>query len=323
MSIKWGVLGTASIAAGCTIPGMKKAKNCELYAIAGRDEAKVHFFREKYGFVKGYVGYDALLADEAVQAVYIPLPNGLHYEWVIKALKAGKHVLCEKPLALNAKEAADMYRTAKENGVILAEAYAYLHSPYVKQLKEDVAGGLIGDVEYIESAFLTQGYEEDIRLYKELGGGAMYDLGCYCTTMILSLTDSKPVYVKAEAEMSDRGVDLFTAGIMRFENGVRASFNVGMMFGSGSNARFDRLYVHGTKGCIRSAVEYNQEGELSYTIVSQGKEIVRTVTAPQNYCLEAEQMNRAIAGEEPQYITPEFSIRNAELIDAVLQTIGY
>lgn len=323
MTVKWGVLGTASIAAGCTIPGMKQAEGCELYAIAGRDEKKVQKFKEEYGFAKSYVGYDALLADPDVEVVYIPLPNNLDYEWVMKAIAAGKHVLCEKPIALNAKEAEEMFSAAKEKGVILAEAYAYLHSPYIKSLKEDVASGIIGDVDYIETAFLTQGYEEDIRLYKELGGGAMYDLGCYCTTMILTLVDSKPVYVKANAEMSDKGVDLFTAGIMKFENGVRASFNVGMMLGVGTNGRHDRLYIHGSKGFIKSSVEYNQAGELKYTVVSEGKEIERCVTVRQNYCLELEQMNRAIMGKESPHVTPEFSIKNAKLIDEVLREIGY
>ena len=101
MAIKWGVLGTAGIAQGCTIPGMQMAEGCELYAIAGRSETKVNEFKERFGFQKAYVGYDALLADKDVQAVYIPLPNHLHYEWVMKAIEAGKHVLCEKPLASN------------------------------------------------------------------------------------------------------------------------------------------------------------------------------------------------------------------------------
>lgn len=323
MSIKWGILGTASIAQGCTIPGMKMAQGCQLYAIAGRDADKVEKFKNEYGFEKGYVGYEKLLEDEEVQAVYIPLPNGLHYEWVIKALQAGKHVLCEKPLALNAAEAEKMYQTAKENNVILAEAYAYLHSPYVQALKEDVQSGILGEIDYIESAFLTQGYEEDIRLYKELGGGAMYDLGCYCTTMILSLTDAEPSYVKASAEMSDKGVDVFTAGIIGFENGIRASFNVGMMMGVGTNARFDRLYVHGTKGCIRSDVEFNQEGELSYRVITDEGITERKVSAKQNYCLEVEQLCRAIAGEEEPAISSKFSIRNAKVMDEVFKSIGY
>lgn len=321
--VYWGVLGTAGIARGCTIPGMKKAGNCYLYAIAGRNYEKVEKFKNEFGFEIGYVGYENLLADENVQAVYIPLPNDIHREWVIKSLKAGKHVLCEKPLALNAREAEEMYAVAKENNVILMEAYAYLHSPYMEALKQEVTGGSIGEIKYIETAFLTQGYKEDFRLHKELGGGMIYDLGCYCTTMILSLVDSEPEYVKAIAEMTDEGVDAFTAGIMKFKNGVRASFNVGMILGVDSNARFDRLYIHGTKGDIKSEVEYNQEGNLYYRVIRDGKEEKRFVEAPQNYALEVEQLGRCILKNETPHITPEFSLKNARLLDSLLEEVGF
>ena len=327
MKIKWGILGTANIARYATIPGIKKAEHCELYAIAGRSLEKAQAFKEEYGFEKAYGSYDELLADKEVQAVYIPLPNNLHLPWVKAALKSGKHVLCEKPLALNADEAREMYACAKENGVYLMEAYAYLHSPYVQSLKDDIASGIIGEVDYIESAFITQGYKEDFRLHKEFGGGALYDLGCYCTTMILSLIDSDPDFVKAVAEFSDEAVDVNTAAIIRFKNGVRASFNIGMILGQNTNSRFDRLYVHGTKGSVRSEVEYNQEGEVSYKIVENGwsdnKVIERKVSAPHNYALELEQLNQCILGNEKPHITPEFSIKNAELLDKVFKEIGY
>ncbi len=323
MAVKWGVLGTANIARGCTIPGMKQAANCKLYAIAGRDGAKAESFKEEFGFEKAYEGYDKLLEDTEVQAVYIPLPNHLHKEWVIKALKAGKHVLCEKPLALNADDAKEMFAAAKANNVLLMEAYAYLHTPYIESLKEDVRSGIIGEADYIETAFLTQGYIEDIRLHKDMGGGAIYDLGCYCTTMILSLTDSEPLYVMANAEFNDEGVDIFSSSLMKFKNGLRASFNVGMIFPPETNARKDRLYIHGSKGCINSAVEYNQAGELSYEIVSEGKKTERRVNVRQNYSLEIEQLGRCIENGETPHVTPEFSIKNAELIDMILGRIGY
>lgn len=323
MAVKWGVLGTANIAKGCTIPGMKRAKGCELYAIAGRNEEKVKKYKEEFGFEKSYIGYDALLEDKDVQAVYIPLPNHLHKEWVIKALKAGKHVLCEKPLALNADDVREMFDEAEANGVILMEAYAYLHSQYVASLKEDVKSGIIGDVDYIETAFITQGYVEDIRLHKEMGGGAVYDLGCYCTTMILSMTDSEPEYVMGRAEFNDFGVDVFTAALIKFKNGMRASFNVGMIFDPGSDARFDRLYIHGSTGCIRSDVEYNQSGSLSYTVISKDGEVTRTVETDHNYTLEIEQLTRCIENNEKQHVTPEFSVRNAVLMDELLNKIGY
>ena len=321
--IKWGIMGTANVARWGMIPGMKKAGNCELYAIAGRSAEKAKAFQEQYGFEKAYGSYEELLQDPEVQAVYIPLPNDIHLKWVKAALKAGKHVLCEKPMAMNAAESREMYQTAAECGKLLMEAYAYLHSPYVESLKETVRSGIIGNVDYVETAFITQGYKEDFRLHKEFGGGAMYDLGCYCTTMILSLIDSDPAFVKASAEFSDLGVDMMTAGIIRFENGARASFNVGMMLGENTNSRFDRLFIHGDKGSIRSEVEYNQEGDLSYKIFTPEGVIEKNVFVPHNYCMEVEQLGRCILGGEKPHVTPEFSIKNAELIDSVLREIGY
>ncbi len=321
--VKWGIIGTANIAAGCTIPGMKLASNCELYAIAGRNIDKANAFKEKFGFTKAYGSYDELIADKDVDAVYIPLPNNLHIEWVIKALESGKHVLCEKPLALNEYEVQLMFAAAKANHVYLMEAYAYLHTPYIESLKDDIASGIIGDVEYVETAFITQGYEEDIRLHKDMGGGAMYDLGCYCTTMMLSLIDSEPEYVKASAEFSDKGVDLMTAGIIRFSNGARGAFNVGMMLAAEKFSRFDRLYIHGSKGSIRSEVEYNQEGDVSYKIYTDDGVTERKVSIPQNYSLEIEQLGRCITDGETPHITPEFSIKNAKLMDQVFKKIGY
>jgi predicted dehydrogenase len=227
--VKWGVLGTAGIAAGCTIPGMIGTESCELYAIAGRSYDKALTFKERFGFEKAYSGYEALLADPEVEAVYIPLPNDIHCEWVIKALNAHKHVLCEKPIAMNEEELRKMFAAAKENGVILMEAFAYLHSPFITKLRSIVESGEIGKVDYIDTAFVTQGYSEDFRLHKEQGGGGIYDVGCYCTSMILSLIDSPVKYVKADAELDASGVDHLASAMIGFENGARATFNAGMV----------------------------------------------------------------------------------------------
>ena len=323
MAVKWGVLGTAGIARGCTIPGMKEAGNCELYAIAGRDEAKAESFRKDFGFEKVYVGYDRLLSDPEVQAVYIPLPNHLHREWVIKALKAGKHVLCEKPLALSADDEREMFAAAKENHVLLMEAFAYLHSPYVSMLRNEIQSGAIGDVDYIETSFLTQGYIDDIRIHKETGGGAVYDLGCYCTTMLLSLTDSEPEYVMGNAEFNDSGVDIFSSALIRFKNGTRASFTAGMIFNPEPLDRYDSLYIHGSEGYIRSDIEYNQAGTLHFTVSSKGSSSERTFEARQNYGIEIEQFGRCIENNEEPHIPAGFSIRNAELLDMIIRQIGY
>ena len=321
MGIKWGVLGTANIADYGMIPGLLASKHSEAYMIAGRKQEKVDAYVEKFGFKRGVIGYENLLSDPDVQAVYIALPNNLHKEWVIKALEAGKHVLCEKPMALNKKDAEEMFAKASEKGLILMEAYAYLHSPYVESLINDVKSGIIGDIDFIETAFYTQGYEEDFRLHKELGGGMIYDLGCYCTTMILSLIDSKPDLVKAVAEMTDENVDFSAAAIMRFKNGTRAAFNAGMVLGK--NARYDRLYIKGTKGSLVSSVEYNQSGHLTYEINTESGKIIREIEAPNNYSLEADNLSLSILGNEKPLISPEFSLKNSELLDTLLSEIGY
>ena len=321
--VKWGVLGTANVARWGTIPGMQLAPSCELYAIAGRSRQKAESYKEQFGFAKAYGSYDELLDDPEVCCVYIPLPNDIHVKWVTEALKKKKNVLCEKPLALNADEAELMYKTAEENGVILMEAYAYLHSPYIESLKADVRSGIIGEVDYIDTAFVTQGYKEDFRLHKELGGGAMYDLGCYCTTMILSLIDSEPEYVGAVAEFSDKGVDMSTSSLIRFSNGARASFQVGMILGDNSDSRYDRLFIHGSKGSIRSDVEYNQAGEAAYKIYVGDTVTERRIEVPNNYSLEIENLSRCVLNNESPHVSSQFSLKNIKLMDRILTEIGF
>ena len=284
------------------------------------ERAKEH--AAKYPGMKTVDTFEAGLQQKP-DAVFICSPPALHMPQAEAAILAGCHVMVEKPLALNAEDAKEMFAVAKENNVILMEAYAYLHSPYIASLKEDIKSGIIGDVEFVDTAFFTQYYVEDIRMYKDLGGGAVYDLGCYCTTMILSLVDSAPDLVIAKAEFNDKGADVLASVILKFENGARAVFNVGMIFEPGSDRRKDILYVHGSKGTIVSDVEYNQEGRVSYTITSGRKVYTPAINVPHNYMLEAEQLGRCIENGEQQHITPEFSIKNAELLDEILKQIGY
>jgi len=324
--IKWGVLGTAGIAKGCTIPGMQQAENCELYAIAGRDMVKAQAFKEEFGFTVAYDSYEALLKDKEVEAIYIPLPNTLHHEWTIKALQHKKHVLCEKPIAENAKQAEEMYEAAEANGVILMEAFAYQHSPYIAALKEEVDSGVIGDVLYMDSAFLTSDYDlSNIRMRKETLGGCTYDLGVYCTSLIQRIFGEEPKDIKAVASFSPEGVDVLTSVVMEYEDGKKATFNCGMLLATNQDKRIDRFEIHGTKGCIKSGVfEFNLEGNLSYTVETfDGKKEVKTVETPQNYRLEVEQLGRCITDGEAKGVSTDFSMMNARTIDRILKSINY
>lgn len=320
--INWGVLGTADIARGCTIPGMQQAENCTLYAIAGRSLEKAEMFKAQFGFEKAYGSYDELLADENVQAVYIPLPNELHKEWTIKALQSKKHVLCEKPLAVNTKEAEEMFACAKENGVILMEAFAYLHSPIVSAVKEDVQK--LGKIRYMESAFVTSDYPlENIRMRKETYGGCTYDLGCYAISQILWMLGEDPDQVQASALFTPQGVDTLSCGVLAFPGGAKAHFTCGMVFNTEKPQRMDRFQIHGTEGSIYSSAPFNGDGELAYTLVLNGKTEEKKVHCPQNYRLEVEQLGRCILEGETPHVSEHFSLRLSLVMDRVLDKIGY
>ena len=319
--IKWGVLGTADIARGQTIPGMQLAEHCELYAVAGRKLEKAKQYQETFGFRKAYGSYDELLADPEVEAVYIPLPNHIHCEWTVKALKAKKHVLCEKPLALNTAQAEEMFRAAEENGMLLMEAYAYLHSPFVHAVKAELDAGAVGEPRYLESAFVTGCRPDtDFRLHKEFGGGAQYDLGCYAVSMALRLLGKEPDTILAKAQFSDGGVDLFSSALLLYENGPVVNLDCGMLPQIG---RLDRFHVLGTEGEIHSPVEFNQCGEIPYTVVRNGKAETKTVTVPNNYMLEVEQLSRCILTGEKPLVSREFSLLAARVTDRILEAIGY
>ena len=318
--VKWGVLGTADIARGQTIPGMQLAEHCELYAIAGRNPEKAEKYREEFGFRKS-CSYSDLLDDPEVQAVYIPLPNDLHCEWTVRALKAKKHVLCEKPLAVSETQAQEMFRSAEENGVLLMEAFAYLHSPFVQAVKAELDAGAIGEIRYFESAFITgRRPDTDIRLRRETYGGSMYDLGCYCVSMAMWMLGKEPDEVLASARFSDRKIDLFTSALLLYNGGTVANLDCGMVLPAG---RLDRFHMYGTFGEIVSPFEFNQCGEIPYTVIRGGARETKTVSVQNNYALEAEQLSKCILFGEKPHVSKEFSLLTARVTDRILRTIGY
>ena len=319
--VRWGILGTADIARGATIPGMQHADNCELCAVAGRRLEKAQAFRDEFGFRKAYGSYEELLADPEVEAVYIPLPNDLHCEWSVRALQAGKHVLCEKPLAVSEEQVKWMFDAAKKSGVYLMEAFAYLHSPFVQAVKAELDAGVIGDIRYMESAFITgRRPDTDIRLRKETCGGAMYDLGCYAVSMAMWMIGKEPDTIRASAQFSPKGIDLFTSALLLYDDESVAALDCGMLLPHG---RLDRFRIYGTKGTILSPVEFNQSGEIPYTIIRDGISETKIVSVRDNYALEVEQLGRCVRGLETPHVSREFSLLVARVTDRILAEIGY
>lgn len=318
--IKWGVLGTADIARRCTIPGMKKAENCCLYGIAGRSKDKVDQFKKEFGFEKSYYSLDEMLEDENIEAVYIPLPNTLHKEWVLKASAKGKHILCEKPLSGTEADVKEMVEACEKAGVVFMEAFAYLHSPLVASVKETLASGEIGELSFMESIFITPGYTlENIRVRRETLGGSVYDLGCYCTSLMLTLFGEEPKEVKAVGHFTDQHIDDFASAYFQFAENKRACMVSGMC----SPQRGDRFFLYGTEGTIEAPVPFNADGELTYYVKKGDTCQEIHVTARDNYCLEVEQLGNCIIKGEQPHVSHEFSLRNARVMDKILKEIGY
>lgn len=318
--VNWGVLGTAGIAKGQTIPGMLKADNCNLYAIAGRKIEKANEFKDEFGFEVAYGSYEEMLNDDKVQAVYIPLPNHVHLEWIEKAARAGKNILCEKPMCMNVEETKKAFAVCKEQGVILMEAFAYQHSDAIKAIAEQIHDGAIGDVRLIEACFFTGPPKDgDFRWIKEYGGGAVYDLGCYSISLTQRILGELPKSIETVSHFTDKGVDDFCQMYMRYSCGASATLGCGFV----ARGRSDRMVIHGSRGSIWADIEFNQEGKNCFEIRTDSDVKKFEYNVKSNYSLEVEQLGRCILEGENPYITEEFSIQVATVIENVLNKIGY
>lgn len=324
--IKWGVLGTAYIFERDTARGMALADNCELTAIAGRSMEKAKEFQKKYGFQKTCKSYEELLDDPEIEAVYIPLPNTLHYKWTLEALRHGKHVLCEKPLAPTSEQARDMFRTAEENHVLLMEAFAYQHSPYIQDIKRMIEHGRIGELRYAEAALITSDYDHsNIRMRRETLGGCTYDVGVYALSLLLRIFGEEPEKIHASACLSEEGIDTYTTGILEYSGGKKAHFDCGMVLETEKNSSLDRFQLHGSKGCIISEnFAFNAPGVLTYRLRTfDGVDELHEVEVANNYQMEIEQFGRCIRGLETPHVTEAFSVSLANTVDRILKEIKY
>jgi len=245
--MRMGILSTARIArAFCE--GVAGSRHVIVSAVASRDAARAQSFAREFAIARHYDSYAALLADRDIDAVYIPLPNGLHAEWSVRAVGAGKHVLCEKPLAPTVREARDMFAAAHEHGVYLAEAYPFRSQPQTLRTRELIEGGAIGRLRFIQAYFtFTLDAAADIRLDPKLGGGALLDVGCYSVSLIRMLAGQRPVRVSAVARWDEGGVDRALLGTLEFSDGLLAQI-IG-----GFDAALERhALIVGTEGAIQT-----------------------------------------------------------------------
>lgn len=246
-TLRWGVLGTARIVRK-TIPALQQTKNGDVVGIASRTEEKASEYADKHGIPQAFGSYEALLASPDIDAVYIALPNALHREWILKSLDAGKHVLCEKPLAMTAAECMEITRKADQTGLKVLEGFMYRFHPRFEKLQELLAANAVGTLTFLHVAHsFDAGGADNIRWYAGLGGGALFDTGCYCVNMSRMVTGQEPAHVTAFGNYRDANdggrIDTSIAGVLRFPGGATALFDTGVNL-----ERRNYLEVTGTEG---------------------------------------------------------------------------
>ncbi|MNB65798.1 Glucose--fructose oxidoreductase precursor [compost metagenome] len=316
--LRFGILGCAQIATGSVIPAIAESESAVVQAVASRGLDKSGRVAREFGIKSAYGSYEELLQDPEVDAVYIPLPNHLHRQWAIRAAEAGKHVLCEKPIALNAAEAEEIVQACRKAGVHLAEAFMYRHHPRYEEIRNVLQSGEIGELRAIRGSFTYNDASDtsNIRFRSEWGGGSLYDIGCYPLTAARMLFDAEPEAVTVHSLFSpDHGnVDMMSSGLVEFPGGLSLLFECGMW-------AYNRqlLEIIGTKGLIEIPMPFNARTEDAGFIV-HGENGRREAAAPgaNPYTRQADQFAAAVFGEAPPLYEPEDAIQNMKLMDACL-----
>ncbi len=310
MAVNWGILSTANINR-LFLAGARKSDQLRVVAVASRDQAAAARYAREHEIERPHGSYESLLADPNIDAVYISLPNSMHVEWSIRALEAGKHVLCEKPLSRRVSEVDRAFEAARAADRLLMEAFMYRHNPQTRKLTQLVAEGAVGRVMMIRSAFSFVAPDPaNVRLRQGLDGGALMDVGCYCVSGFRLLA-GEPERVGAEQVVGGDGVDVALAGTLRFSGDVIAQFDCGLAL-----SQRDDLEVIGDQGslflddpwhCRRPVIELRRP---------DGVERI-TCDVVDSYKLEAENLSAAIRGEQEPLLGREDAVGQARTIEAL------
>jgi D-xylose 1-dehydrogenase (NADP+, D-xylono-1,5-lactone-forming) len=311
--VRWGILSTARINR-LVIPPAHDSPKVELLSVASRDQRSAEEYAREWSIPRAYGRYEALLEDTDVEAIYNPLPNSMHVEWSIRALEAGKHVLCEKPLSRRAEDVERAFDLAEREGRLLSEAFMYRHHPQTRRLQELVESGAIGTLQTIRAAFSFSLYDpENIRLRPELDGGALMDVGCYCVNST-RLLGEEPERVYGEQAVGFAGVDVRFHGMLRFPSGVVGQFDCGLVL-----PMRDELEAIGDEGslflddpwhCHEPVIEVRREGSVERI------EIERV----SSYRLELDNVSEAIRGEAELLLGRADAVGQARVIEALYRS---
>ena len=322
--IKWGILGNAEIARVCVIPAIQKSRNGLVRALASRSPEQASEVAEQNNLDLLYDSYDSLLNDPEVDAVYVPLPNHLHHPWTLKALQAGKHVLCEKPLACNVGEAREMANAASDAGLMLMEGIMYRFHPRSQLIKDMVTLGKIGKVSLVRSTFCYPMDQEllasgnNARLKPEMGGGALLDVGCYSVSVARWLMGAEPTEVQAQAVYHYSGVDMHLVGSLRFPENAMATFEASFI-----SALQQTYSVVGSEGTIElphdAFIPWEKEAVFSVRGKNQEVGQKHVTEGADEYQLMVEHFAEAILVETELELSPEESVSNMLVLDALAE----
>lgn len=315
--LRFGILSTAKIGRELVVPAIQDAENCVVTAIASRDFAKARAMADRFSVPHAFGSYEEMLASDLVDAVYIPLPTSQHIEWSIKAADAGKHVLCEKPISLQASQIEALIAARDRNKVVVSEAYMVTYSPVWRKVRSLLAEGAIGRLRHVQGAFTYFNRDTgNMRNIPELGGGGLPDIGVYPTISTRFVTGKEPVRVEANTDRDpDFGTDIYSS--------VRADFgDFELSFYISTQLASRQIMVfHGDKGFIEVKSPFNadrygaEEIELTNQNHSQSQHF-RFQDARQ-YKLQVEAFSRAATGADEEIVTLESSVNNQKLIDAI------
>jgi predicted dehydrogenase len=317
--VRWGVLSTARIGRTKVVPAMMTSPLCEIVAVASRSEVAARAMAAELGIARAYGSYEELLADPDIEAIYNPLPNHLHVPMTLAAARAGKHVLCEKPVAMNAEEALELQQAA--TGVLIGEAFMIRHHPQWIRAREIIRSGRIGDVRAVNVLFSYFNMDPDnIRNRADIGGGALLDIGCYAVVSARYLFEADPTRVMALMERDPAfGTDRLSSGLVDFGAGRHLTFTVSTQL-----APFQRVQALGTKGRIEIRIPFNAPpDEVTQILVDTGRqhgdrsaEGIELAVCDQ-YRLQGEAFARAVRGEEPLIGGVDDALVNMSILDAL------
>lgn len=315
-SLRWGLLSTARINHRL-IPPLRSSKRSQLAAVASRSSEKAEAYAREWNIPKAYGSYEELLHDSTIDAIYNPLPNHLHAEWTIRAAQAGKHVLCEKPLALSVAEVDAMQAAAEQAGVVVAEAFMYRHHPKTLKVKELIESGRIGEVWYARGSFsFFLDRPKDVRLDPTIGGGSLWDVGCYPVSYTRFVLGLMPQEVFGWQTKGPTGVDETFSGQMRFPGGILSQFDSSFRIVYRTFMEFG-----GSEGVLQVSSPFLPGRRDSLLITPRkGQPEKVHVSGPEAYSGEVTDMEQAVLDGKPPRISLADSRENTEVLLALYQS---